>query len=40
MASIAEILKKEELLEPRIYLYKEGAFWKAYQYSAYRVVLC
>lgn len=39
MASITEILKKEEVLESRIYLYKEGVFWKAYQYSAYRVGL-
>ncbi|MCD7940389.1 MAG: hypothetical protein LUH50_10190 [Bacteroides intestinalis] len=37
MASITEILKREELLEPRIYLYKEGVFWKAYQYPAYRI---
>lgn len=38
MASTADILKKEALLEPRIYLYREGIFWKAYQYSAYRVI--
>lgn len=38
MAAISEILKREELQEPRIYLHKEGIFWKAYQYSAYRVV--
>lgn len=38
MAAISEILKREELQEPCIYLYKEGIFWKAYQYSAYRVV--
>ncbi|MDC2175184.1 hypothetical protein PO073_24680 [Bacteroides thetaiotaomicron] len=38
MATTAEILNREELLKPCIYLYKEGVFWKAYQYSAYRVV--
>lgn len=38
MASTAEILAKEALLEPRIFLYREGIFWKAYQQSAYRVL--
>jgi hypothetical protein len=38
MASTAEILAKEALSEPRIYLYREGIFWKAYQRSAYRVL--
>lgn len=38
MASTADILAKEELLEPLIYLHREGIFWKAYQYSAYRVL--
>lgn len=38
MASMAEILTRESLLECRIYLYREGIFWKAYQYSAYRVL--
>ena len=38
MASTAEILEKEELSEPCIHLYREGIFWKAYQYSAFRVV--
>ena len=33
MATTAEILNREELLKPRIYLYKEGVFWKAYQYK-------
>ncbi len=37
MATIAEILAREDLFEPRIYLYKEGVFWKAYQQSAYLV---
>lgn len=35
MASISDILKREELQNPRIYLHKVGIFWKAYQYSAY-----
>lgn len=39
MASITEILTKEELNEPQTHLYKEGIFWKAYQQSAYRVIL-
>ena len=38
MASISDILKREELQNPRIYLHKEGIFWKAYQYSAYQIV--
>lgn len=38
MASTSEILERESLLEPRIYLYREGIFWKAYQYSAYRIL--
>jgi hypothetical protein len=38
MASTADILERESLLESRIYLYREGIFWKAYQYSAYRVI--
>lgn len=38
MASTAAILEREELSEPCIYLYREGIFWKAYQYSAYRVI--
>ncbi|MDR1503217.1 MAG: hypothetical protein LBT43_12280 [Prevotella sp.] len=38
MASTSEILEREGLLEPRIYLYREGIFWKAYQYSAYRII--
>ncbi|MBD8347735.1 hypothetical protein [Dysgonomonas sp. HGC4] len=38
MASTAEILAKGALLEPWIFLYREGIFWKAYQQSAYRVL--
>lgn len=38
MALIADILVEEAKLVDRIILYKEGIFWKAYQYSAYRVL--
>ena len=35
MSKINEILVVEESNDSSIYLYKEGAFWKAYQQSAY-----
>ena len=35
MSKINEILSVEESNDSNIYLYKEGAFWKAYQQSAY-----
>lgn len=38
MASISEIINRENALEPNIWLYREGFFWKAYQFSAYRVL--
>lgn len=33
-----EILEREDATSKSIYLYKEGMFWKAYEYSAYRFV--
>ena len=38
MASIREIIEKEESSTGVIHLYLEGIFWKAYQESAYRLV--
>ncbi|GHT15605.1 hypothetical protein FACS189426_23340 [Bacteroidia bacterium] len=38
MASIKEILEKEESSTGSIHLYLEGIFWKAYLQSAYRLV--
>lgn len=37
MASMTELMTKEAIMGTQMYLYKEGFFWKAYQYSAYRV---
>ena len=33
-----EILEREDAQSTTIHLYKEGIFWKAYEYSAYRFV--
>lgn len=33
-----EILEREDARSTTIHLYKEGIFWKAYEYSAYRFV--
>lgn len=38
MALITEILGKERESDDKIYLHREGIFWKAYQRSAFHVI--
>ncbi|MDR0833694.1 MAG: hypothetical protein LBN93_05840 [Candidatus Symbiothrix sp.] len=37
--TMPEIVAREAVNTNRIYLYKEGSFWKAYEYSAYLFVI-